>query len=74
VQGRASTSARHVDVWLAALSRIDPGGFDEAGGLVAITGLERLKRAAAAAQARLSVRVEELAETPGVWSIHPRAG
>jgi hypothetical protein len=47
--------------WLAALSEIDLGGLDESAALDAITSLERLKRAASAAQARLSVHVDELA-------------
>jgi hypothetical protein len=46
---------------LSALSQIDPSRLDEAGALETITVLERLKRGTAAVQARLSVRVDELA-------------
>jgi hypothetical protein len=68
--GIAGTGAGHVRgtsldsdaaAWLAAMSQIDVSGLDESGALEAITSLERLKRAASAAQARLSVRVDELA-------------
>jgi hypothetical protein len=47
--------------WLARLSELDPGGLDEYEALEAITALERVKRAASAAQARLSVRVDQVA-------------
>lgn len=57
----ASTRVPDLAGWLAQLAALDPSGLDEAGALDVITALERLKRAAAAAQARLSVRVEELA-------------
>ncbi len=46
---------------MPALSQIDPGRLDEAGALEMITALERVKRGAAAMQARLTTRVDELA-------------
>ena len=48
-------------MWLTALMELEPCEFDEKGALEAITALERLKRAAAGGQARLSVRVDERA-------------
>ena len=57
----ASTLVAEADRWLTALMELEPGEFDEKGALEAITALERLKRAAAGAQARLSVRVDERA-------------
>ena len=55
---RASFDAAAATTSLAAL---DPCDFDEGTALEAITSLERMKRAACAAQARLAVRVDELA-------------
>jgi hypothetical protein len=60
-QGGTSTHRADPGAWLSALSGIDPVRLDEVGALEAITALERLKRAAAATQARLSVRVDALA-------------
>jgi hypothetical protein len=60
-QGDASTHRADPGAWLSALSGIDPARLDEVGALETITALERLKRAAAATQARLSVRVDALA-------------
>ncbi|MGC4108976.1 MAG: DUF222 domain-containing protein [Nocardioides sp.] len=53
-----------LDVLEAALGGVvgvDPEVFDEAGAIEAITVLERIKRSAAAAQARLAVRVDTTA-------------
>lgn len=47
--------------WLTELAELAPDAFDEASALEAITAIEKVKRASAAAQARLSVRVDELA-------------
>jgi hypothetical protein len=55
----ASFSA-DVGAWLRALSQVEMGGFDECEALEAITSLERLKRGAAALQARLSMQVDQL--------------
>jgi hypothetical protein len=57
----APTLASEVETWLTGLSTLAPGDLDEAAALEAITAMERLKRGAAAMQARLSVRVDELA-------------
>jgi len=68
--GIACTGSGHVGrrsfevgavAWVAALSEMDASGLDESAALGAITSLERLKRAASAAQARLSVHVDQLA-------------
>jgi hypothetical protein len=58
--GASTRQADPADL-LSALSQIDPSRLDEAGALETITALERFKRAASAVQARLSVRVDELA-------------
>lgn len=47
--------------WVSELGELEPGSFDEGSALEAITAIEKVKRAAAAAQARLSVHVEEQA-------------
>ncbi len=47
--------------WLATLSELRPRDLDEQAALDTITALERVKRSLSAAQARLSVRVDELA-------------
>ncbi|HEX4471554.1 MAG TPA: hypothetical protein VH085_06275, partial [Nocardioides sp.] len=57
----ASSLVTEAEAWLAALVEIEPDDFDEKTALKAITALERLKRAAAGAQARLAVRVDEQA-------------
>ena len=44
--------------WVERLAEIDVETLDEEGALAVITALERVKRAACAAQARLSVRVD----------------
>jgi 5-methylcytosine-specific restriction endonuclease McrA len=53
--------ARLVTTAMALLTDLDVSSYDEESALAAITSLERLKRAAAASQARLSVRADELA-------------
>ncbi|WP_151081826.1 HNH endonuclease [Nocardioides cynanchi] len=58
--GRAS-SGSGVGSWVDVLSELEAGALDEPSALDLITTLERLKRAASAAQARLGVRVEQLA-------------
>jgi hypothetical protein len=56
-----SSYAAHLTEWVTAVAEIDPSELDEAAALDAITSLERVKRAASAAQARLSVHVDQLA-------------
>jgi hypothetical protein len=46
---------------LAELAEVDPCAYDEAAALETITAIEKVKRAASAAQAVLSQRVDELA-------------
>jgi hypothetical protein len=53
--------ARLVTTAMALLTDLDVSSYHEESALAAITSLERLKRAAAASQARLSVRADELA-------------
>jgi hypothetical protein len=59
--GSMRSVGAEAEAWLARLSRLDPSGLDEGEALAAINALERVKRAVSAAQARLSVRVDQVA-------------
>jgi len=60
-RAQGGLSAADLGSWVDVLVGLDVGAVDESFALEVITGLERVKRAACAAQARLSVRVDELA-------------
>jgi hypothetical protein len=57
----ATLDGAELGAWTSRLAEVDVTRCDEAEAIDVITELERLKRAAAAAQARLSVRVDGLA-------------
>jgi hypothetical protein len=59
--GQPPTLPADAPTLIAHLAELDPETYDERRALEAITALEQLKHAAAAAQARLSVRVDHCA-------------